>query len=77
MKKNSKILIALGAGIAIGGLLGILFAPRKGSESRKKIANKGNDLAEKVKDTINKGKDAIGGLKDEARQIIAMAKDRT
>jgi gas vesicle protein len=48
MKKetnNVKIVLgALLAGAAIGGTLGILFAPAKGSDTRKKIANKGVEL---------------------------------
>jgi gas vesicle protein len=48
MKKetnNVKIVIgALLAGAAIGGTLGILFAPAKGSDTRKKIANKGEEM---------------------------------
>jgi gas vesicle protein len=48
MKKetnNVKIVLgALLAGAAIGGTLGILFAPAKGSDTRKKIANKGEEM---------------------------------
>lgn len=75
MKNSSRVLIALGAGIAIGGLLGVLFAPGKGAETRKKLSNAGNDLADKIKDNLDKGKEAITGLKDEVEQIIAMKKD--
>ncbi|HEU4861331.1 MAG TPA: YtxH domain-containing protein [Chitinophagaceae bacterium] len=39
MKDTSKILIALGVGLAIGGVLGVLFAPDKGSVTRHKIAD--------------------------------------
>lgn len=49
MKNTSKILIALGAGLAIGGILGVLFAPEKGSVTRDKIANSGKNLKEKFK----------------------------
>ena len=50
MNNTSKILIALGAGVAIGGVLGILFAPEKGSVTRHKIADGGKKFA----DNLNK-----------------------
>lgn len=36
-KENVKIMAALTGGIVLGGTLGVLFAPRKGSETREKI----------------------------------------
>ena len=36
-KEKLKIASALGIGAIIGGTLGVLFAPRKGSETREKI----------------------------------------
>jgi len=41
---TGKIIGALLAGAAIGGVLGILFAPDKGSETRKKIVSQGGNL---------------------------------
>ena len=52
MKTSSKILIALGAGLAVGGLLGVLFAPDKGSETRRKISNSGKKLSDTIKKKI-------------------------
>lgn len=57
MKNTSKMLIALGTGLAIGGVLGVLFAPDKGAETRKKIAEGGKKLADKVKTRFNKEKE--------------------
>jgi gas vesicle protein len=47
---TSKLIGALLLGGAIGGILGLLFAPDKGSETRKKISDKGNDLTDAMKD---------------------------
>lgn len=67
MSNSSKILIGFIAGAAIGGLLGILMAPDKGSETRRRIVEKGNDLGdslvdfgESVKDKFN---DVVDGVK--------------
>ena len=53
METNKKIMIALGAGLAIGGILGILFAPDKGSETRRKIKDSGTRLTDNLKETAN------------------------
>ena len=39
------------AGAAIGGALGVLFAPKKGSESRKDLSKKASEVANKIKNT--------------------------
>lgn len=57
MENTSKVLIALGAGFVIGGLLGILFAPDKGSETRHKIADTSKKLADKFKHNLKVGKE--------------------
>ena len=47
-KENVKIMAALTGGIVLGGTLGVLFAPRKGSETREKIKLTFVDLKNKV-----------------------------
>ena len=41
---NTKTLLGFLAGAAVGALAGILLAPDKGSETRKKISKKTGDL---------------------------------
>jgi gas vesicle protein len=75
---NGKLMGAILLGAAIGGVLGILFAPDKGSETRKKISSKGNDLTDAVKDKFNniadKFKKEMEDLKDQAGEFAQNGK---
>lgn len=50
---RGKIILGALAGIAAGALVGILFAPDKGAETRKKIIHKGEDYVDSLKGKIN------------------------
>lgn len=50
---TGKVLLGALAGIAIGATLGILLAPDKGSATRRKITQKGDDFAKEMGDKIN------------------------
>lgn len=75
---NGKLIGALLAGAAIGGVLGILFAPDKGSETRKKISSKGNDLTDAVKEKfgefVDKFKKEVETAKDQANEFAENGK---
>ena len=56
MKNSTKILAAVAVGVVAGGVLGLLFAPDKGDETRKKINKKGEKMFSRMKGDFNKEK---------------------
>jgi gas vesicle protein len=50
--KPNKIILGVVGGAATGVLLGVLFAPKKGSETRKSILKKSHDYADGAKNKI-------------------------
>ncbi|MET3113829.1 gas vesicle protein [Pedobacter sp. CG_S7] len=52
-KSDSSLpIVALIAGLAVGAVIGILFAPESGADTRGKIADKADDLTESVKEKV-------------------------
>ncbi|HUR66263.1 MAG TPA: YtxH domain-containing protein [Chitinophagaceae bacterium] len=58
---SSKILVGFLAGAAVGALAGILWAPDKGSTTRKKISGKAGDISDSIRDSFS---NLIQGVKD-------------
>jgi gas vesicle protein len=56
---TGKVILGTVAGLAIGGILGILFAPEKGSVTRQQILDKGNDYADELKSKYNEFADSM------------------
>lgn len=65
--KTTKILLGILAGVAGGAILGILFAPEKGSRTRRNIANKSNDYAADVKDSFE---DLIDSMTKKYKNVL-------
>lgn len=77
--KDKNLIIGLLGGVAVGAVLGVLFAPAKGSETRKKITDKSHDLKDSLKDTAcrisDKISQTVSSLKNETQDVIADAKE--
>lgn len=54
MKESTgKMLMGVIIGAAVGAIAGILFAPDKGSVTRKKISDKAQETGENIKETVS------------------------
>lgn len=77
---TGKALLGTVAGLAIGGILGILFAPEKGEVTRKQLADKGNDclndLKSKCSDLADNLKDSLEAAKNEAKNLAENGKEK-
>tara|TARA_R110000868_G_scaffold33519_1_gene121541 strand:+ start:627 stop:875 length:249 start_codon:yes stop_codon:yes gene_type:complete len=78
--KNNKALIGFLGGIATGALLGVLYAPDKGSKTRKKIKQKGSDYTKDAKDKAAEILDTFSekyeSLKADSKELIAQGKSK-
>lgn len=70
---SGKVLLGVLAGVAVGATLGVLFAPDKGVNTRRKISKKGNDYAEELETQFNEFVDSMTkqfkSAKDEAKHM--------
>ena len=79
--KFGRIIFGILAAMGVGTILGILFAPDIGSETRKKISNKTRDLSDelntKVNEAVNSVNKKMETLKEETSRMAATMKKRT
>lgn len=79
MKNVSKVMLLLAAGFSAGAVAGILFAPDKGENTRKRIRSKAGELGEDIEkaydEEIERLKSKIEGLKKRFSHEVSEAID--
>ena len=69
---TGKVLLGVLAGVAAGAIIGILFAPDKGCETRRKIAKSGKDLTDNLNETL---KVFLADLSEKFESAVKEAKE--
>jgi gas vesicle protein len=72
-KKGNKFLW----GLSLGALFGVLFAPRKGDDTRKKLAKEAEDLKGSLEKAINAGTEKYQQVKTEVDPVINEIKTKS
>jgi gas vesicle protein len=81
MSKKSNALMAFLAGAAVGAVLGILYAPDKGSNTREKLSfqlDKYKKLLQTYLDDLMSGKETplTTEAKSQGQKVVSEAKDK-
>lgn len=77
MNTTGKILTAAAIGAAVGAVIGILFAPGKGSETRQKLCDKSKEFSNDLKDVVSKGKEKFNSLREEFEETLMGKKEKS
>ena len=71
---TNKVVLGLMGGLAIGALAGVLFAPAKGSKTRKRIMKKGSNYTKEIKDKIEEFYNTVAtkydNVLEQAKEIV-------
>ncbi|MCK9411360.1 MAG: YtxH domain-containing protein [Prolixibacteraceae bacterium] len=68
---TGKVLLGVLAGVAAGALLGILFAPAKGSRTRRRILRQGESYVDGLKEKFNEYADTISEKLEHAKEEVS------
>lgn len=69
-----KVLLGALAGVAVGVVIGVLFAPEKGSVTRKKVTKKSEDYADILKTKFDEFVDSVTEKAQDMSDVVSEEK---
>ena len=66
MNSSSRTILAIMGAAAVGAIIGMLVAPEKGSDLRRKITDATGDWTTQLSDLLAQGKEQLNNLKNKA-----------
>jgi len=75
MTTGTKVALGIIGAVAAGVVIGLLVAPEKGSDMRKRIAKAAGDWTDQLSHLFNKGAEEAEELRKKARNMKAAAEE--
>jgi gas vesicle protein len=80
MNSTGKVILAIVGAAAAGAIIGMLVAPEKGSDLRKRISDSASDWSNQLAQLLAQGKEQLENLKStasaETENLAGEAQDR-
>ncbi len=76
MKAGTKIAVGVVGALAAGVAIGLLMAPEKGSDTRKRLKRRADDLADQIGGAWAKGKEWIEDVEENSKKIKSAAMEK-
>ncbi len=76
MTTGTKVFLGILGAAAAGVAIGLIIAPEKGSETRKRIAKTTSDWADQVSNLFKNGREEFENLKNKARNMRSAAEQK-
>lgn len=76
MTTKTKVILGLAGAVAAGVIVGLLIAPEKGSDIRRKVRDTAGDWADHLSDLFDNAKGKVDNLRNKGTKVAGDAADK-